>query len=383
MAQYQSQPHSWHYSRIADYRACPHRDGLRRAGEKQIVTRAMQRGTEFHAAAARYCLACRDNGRAQWPELAEEIADGLPEDVAEVFVPFAEEMRVPVKADVLYIERSFTADLPNGVPFSGTLDMAFREGTRWTVVDWKTHAPGWMMDNTAPLQLRCYGWLLQAVHPEAADVRGMVGAMCPGGVWRSAGWALSDNDDPFGDVVEPFGATLARIVDGIASDMECRPCPGEACVGCSYGHVCEYHGPRAAELLAAGPEAWAAAVDFYGAAQDVLRRLIRAYVDDTGLPVRAAGGSYQYAPTNGGWEVTDYAAAVQLAREADDLFRTNRSKLPGVARVFKVDSDVISQAAPLLLSDARFAERAKAIFVQKAQGKPRFGLQRDAKGGDE
>jgi hypothetical protein len=141
------------------------------------------------------------------------------------------------------------------------------------------------------------------------------------------------------------------------------------------------------ELLAAGPEAWAAAVDFYGAAQDVLRRLIRAYVDDTGLSVRAGKGSYGYAPTGGGYQVTDYGAAVQLARDADEFFRTSRSKLPGVARMLKVDSDVVAQAAPLLLADARYAERANAVFVQKAPGKPRFGLQRDrdndAEGGDE
>lgn len=376
MQHYQQQSRSWHYSRIADYQACPHRDGLRRAGERQMVTPGMARGTEFHAAAARYVLACRDAGKSTLPDFAQEVELACSEEVAPIFAAFAEAMKVPVKSDVLYVERSFTAPLPNGVPFSGTLDLAYISGTSATVVDWKTFAPRWMSDPHPHPQIRSYGWLLQQVHPEITNVLGIVGAQQPNGQWRTASWPLTENDDPFGDVVPDYGHTLVALVSKIEADTECRanPLPG-SCVGCSYGHVCEYHGPRGRMLLEGGPEMWALAAEWYAEQAGFFRDLIRAHVDNDGLPVSAPDGrEYRYEVGEPGYSVVDYPAAVALIREADELVRTPRSKLPGVARVFKLEQDVLKVTVPALLADPRFRDRAAAQFVQKQPGKPRFGL---------
>lgn len=244
MPSYQSDLGTWHFSRIDAYLTCPQREAMRRAGEPSCPTPAMRRGTEVHEGAARICRDCRERGKAKAGESGKHIARGYDEEVEEILVAFAEEATVPLAAEPLYIEQGFSCELPNGEPWCGTLDLAYREEgadknpfasseDKWTVIDWKTFAPAYMDDEAVPLQLESYGYLLQRQHPDAENIHVGIGAMQAHGGWRVRFWTLPED-------LRAVGEKLSAMVDRIMADTELRPNPGEACTDCTFIMACPY-----------------------------------------------------------------------------------------------------------------------------------------------
>jgi hypothetical protein len=248
-------------------------------------------------------------------------------------------------------------------PFGADDDSEAGDGDLWVVTDFKTGLYGDFDDETSPRQLQWYAWLVQQSFPQARAFEVRLHSLRTGHVLS---WRLS------GDL-SYIGQELQAIADRIAREDEWEPTPGPACLSCLHIHACPLKDSETVQhITKMAPEQRLRTMLWHKAQASALNDLLKEHVKLTGEMVYLDGRPlYGEQTSEPGVRVVDWAGLVQLAAEADEVLRTPRSRLSGVARLLKPDKDV----ATLLLTSEEFGERARGLLeVREGNGKPRIGL---------
>jgi len=356
-------------------------------GDPGITPPALKNGADVHDGISRYAAHCFGKKRKSDLEEGRKIALGYPDPVRELVETFVENWRwefgSTIVEGVLPVEQEFRAMLPDGkTQFSSHLDLLQKydgaatvaevpfgeEGTGegdealWVVTDFKSGLYGDCWDElTAPKQLQWYCWNGQQNYPQAQSFKACLYSIRTN---YTLEWSL-------GGDLSYIGHELQAIADRIAAETEWEPIIG-SCMTCLHRLTCPCHETETLERVCGpGPEGHLKKLLWHKAQTAVENDILKEYVKQTGETI-ALDGKPLYGPSTPepGVKVLDYAGLVALTTEADEVLRTPKSRLSGVARLLKPEKDV----AHLLLNSPEYGERARALLSVNKVGKPRIGL---------
>lgn len=401
-------PHS--HSAYSSYWRCPPTYKLCYVeGDEGVTPPALRDGSLRHEFAARYGAHCFAKGRTCDMEEGRRLALGYPDDVRKSLENFIENWRfdwgTTIVEGVAPVEQEFRAKLPGGEVFSGHIDLLQKyegaatvaevpfgdddgvvpedeeegDGALYVITDLKSSLYGddWDEDN-APKQLKRYAWLVQnaidedgnRLFPGARAFRLILHSIRTG---AQREWSLA------GDL-SYIGNELQAIADRIAAETEWETTPGEACLSCLHVHACPKRATMTVEVIT--EEAILPGVmplvhlrNYYwfkaqAAAQLTLLKEEVALTEETVY----LDGKAKYGPRMGAssTKVKDYRGLVELALtpEGEEALTTEKSRLPGVARLLKPDKDV----AAALLSSPALREQAMDLIEFTPQKKETIGF---------
>jgi len=377
------------YSSVSAYLRCPaeFREAyvLKYAGFERDN---LKHGREVHEAAAEYAKGCFPKRKAFDAALADSISLAYQEPVRTLFREWAEDWRWEwgsvVFGEASPVEQQLWGTLPGGQRFSGHVDLLqrregaaeisvdpFGEGTindldigggdLWVVTDFKTRAYGDFDEAEAPLQQRIYPWLVQQNREEARVFHTRIVAFARG-AWSPKPWVLT------GDL-SYIGAELQAICDRIDREEDFDATPGTACLSCLHTLSCPCHdNPTLLRITGETAEGRLKRMIWHEAQIATMKMLLKedvksegeVWVGNQGWGERMGETSYQ----------TEYPLELlKLAMEAGEDLQTARSRLPGWARVWKLDKDNLRG----WMAKPEWGDRVSALVREKQPGKPTIG----------
>jgi len=389
---YHSDPEAYHHTRLQAYfgptddgsLGCPAREALRRAGEPAAATPAVLRGQQAHEGIARYGQHCIERGVRQDKPAGEAIADGYLGEVREIILRFVTVAEWPWQkgVEIIGIEKQLATTLPDGTRFCGTVDVIYRQEREranpfadgdavWTVIDWKTHVPGYVWDSEPPWQLCEYPWLVQQNYPDALDFRVGIAGMAGWRNWVVKFWPERETETILSGHLDKIGGRIAAMVERMKSDDRCEPNPGPACLSCLHVHACPLRDTETVKQVTGmmGTDALNRYL-WHQTQQRAMKGLLNTWLAENGPIELPSGDRWAETPGTPSFEVMDWSGLVALATEADEDLQTPKSRLPGVARLLKPEKEV----AQLLYTHPDWHERAAQVIKVRAAGKPRRGL---------
>lgn len=378
---------------------------LRPKGDPGVTPPALRNGSLNHEFAARYGAWCYQKKRTCDLEFGRELALGYEEPVRSIMEGFVDNWRFDWGSTVVEgaapVEQEFRAMLPDGrTVFSGHIDLLQKyddaatpaedpfgaddgvapgddaeegDGALYVITDLKTSLYGEWDEFTPPKQLQWYAWLVQNA-VEVTD--GGQRCLYPGArSFELRLYSLRTNYTVswrIGGDLSYLGRELQAIHGRIEEDTEFEAVPGEACLKCLHVHACPVRDSATLQnLTGTTPEQQLELYFWHKAQYTALNELLKDHVKLTDETVYLNGKAlYGTREAEEGVKVTDFPGLVALAVDADEALRTPRSRLPGVARMLKVEKDV----ARLLLDSPTWQERALRVMTIKPAGKPIIGV---------
>jgi hypothetical protein len=325
----------WRQSMIRAYRSCPRQLYLWACGEPQVAPYPVLRGTAIHEGAARYVEDLWRRGKSQDKASMAYLAAGYEDlgDVAKMLRRFAEQStfnwrRCSPFPDRSPVEQRYTAALPNGDVWGGTLDLAWTEpadlvrvvdratgevvevvnpflddvpeakagdAKQGVIVDWKTGHPKEWVARLTPFQLEGYAYLSWRNHPEAVvSYQVMIGAFHEYKQWKLKPWTVELRDMP---------AIENRIVSAIErakadTSFECHV--GPACRYCMFIAACPCRDTQTMRQYMPGdaPETIAARMIFYESLAAAEKAKLQRIVREECRPVVCGDRAFDFWPTN-------------------------------------------------------------------------------------
>ena len=350
-------------------------------GDEGITPYYLRDGSLRHDFAARYGQHCFARGRKFDLEEGRRLALGYPDDVRESLENFIENWRfdwgTTIVEGIAPVEQEFRAKLPGGATFTGHIDLLQKyegaatvaanpfddddgvvaeneeegDGALYVITDLKSALYGddWDED-TPPKQHKRYAWLVQNAIDEEGN-RLFPGARSFRLVLYSIRTGAQREWDLAGDL-SYIGRELQATANRIAVEKEWETTPGTVCLSCLHILACPKR--KTMTVMATTEELPASErlANYYwfkaqAAAQLTLLKEQVTLTEETVY----VGGVPKYGPrmSSSSTKVKDFRALVEFALtpEAEEVLTTQRSRLPGVARLLKPDKDV---AAALLSS---------------------------------
>jgi len=178
-------------------------------------------------------------------------------------------------------------------------------------------------------------------------------------------WRLTGRLDYIGDEIQ-------ALVDRIAADTECEARPGEVCLGCTARLSCPCRDTATLQAVCGTtPEGMLRQYLWHKGQMAELSALLSVAVQETGeVVVPDEGAKWGWSTPTPSFKTDDYRALVDLAIAANDALTTSQTKLPGVARLLKIDKD----RAFDLFTHPDWREKAADVLKPGKPGKPRIGL---------